>query len=513
MATTRIMPVHANAAWGVELTFQYVTDYVKNPAKTDGGLLVTGYECDPEIVMEDFMFSRDEYQSKTGRSQGENEILAYHVRQSFVPGEVDAETASRLGFELAMELTEGNHAFIVCTHTDKPHLHCHIIINAVNLDCDKKLRNEIGSFKRVREIADNISTENNLHVVENPALSKGTKNRYRKPTLRDALIKIIDDVLASGQPKDFDDFLKQLEKNGCKVRRRGKTISVKPPGAKSFFRFKTGKNSLPDGYDEETLRKKIADMQTEAQADSRNDFDSRSDKKTAEAHADAGIEDELSSVMEEEIPQTETAAEPAARITHDKKINLLIDIENSIKAQNSPGYERWAKGFNLQQAAETLLFLQTHNLTDMEDLTQTANQAQAEYDALQKRIDAADSRIKDINTLQRHIGAYRKNSVVYSQYLRSKRNPNFRRENEKAIATVEEAKAYFDSLGLEKLPTVKELQAEYSVLSQEKNNCYQARNEMRRHVLDLQSAKKNAEMLLGIDGVQDGRRTKKRGAR
>jgi FtsZ-binding cell division protein ZapB len=328
---------------------------------------------------------------------------------------------------------------------------------------------------------------------------------------------LIDKILSADPPKDFDDFLKQLEKNGCKIKRRGKTISFRPPGAERFFRFKSGKKGLPDGYDEESLRKRIADLQTEVQTDLRGEFEPSTEKNNAAAHTDAERFDGFSFVMEDEIPPTadtppaENAADPAERIGHDKKINLLIDIENSIKAQNSPGYERWAKGFNLQQAAETLLFLPMNNLTDMEDLTQAVNQAQAEYDALQKRIDAADRRIKEVNTLQKHIGAYRKNSDIYSQYLRSKRNPKFRADNENAIAAVEEAKAYFDLLGLDKLPTIKELQAEYSVLSQEKQTCYQARTEMRRHVLDLQSAKKNAEMLLGLETEPDNGRTKKKG--
>ena len=521
MATTRIMPVHPNKEWGVELTVQYVTDYVMNPAKTNGGVFISGYECEPDMAAEDFLLSRDEYFYRTGRNQGESEILLYHVRQSFVPGEItDPDMVNKLGYELAMELTGGNNSFIVCTHTDKPHLHNHIIISAINLECNRKFRNEIASYKRVQEIADRISAENNLHVIENPAFSKGTKNRYRKPTMRDGLVVMIDKILAADPPKDFDDLLKRLEKNGCKIRRRGKTISVKPPGAKSYFRFKTGKNNLMDGYDEESLRKKIADIQAAIQNDLREDFNLTAEKIIGNAHADAERSDDFSSVMDKEIPPTSDTpptendakpTEPYERFTHDKRINLLIDIENSIKAQQSLGYERWAKGFNLQQAAETLLFLQTNNLTDIEDLTQAANQAQTEYDALQNRIDTADARIKNVNTLQRHIGAYRKNSDIYSQYLRSKRNPKFRADNEKAIATVEEAKAYFDSLGLDKLPTIKELQAEYSALSQEKNACYQARNDMRRHVFDLQSAKKNVEMLLGIEAEPDNGRTKKRG--
>jgi len=518
MAATRIMTVHPSEELGAAQTVKAVMDYVMNPEKTNGGTLITGFECNIEIAADDFMFMRDEYIFNTGRSQGKNEILVYHIRQSFVPGEItDVDKVNKLGYELALELTGGNHAFIVCTHTDRPHLHNHIIISAVNLDCDRKFRNEFMSYKRVEQISNRITAENNLHVITNPNLSKGTKNRYRAQTKRDGLAVMIDKILTADPPKDFDDLLKRLEKSGCKIRRRGKTISVQPPGAERYFRFKAGKKGLPDGYDEESLRKKIVDIQAGLQNDLRSDFEARMENINGGVHADAERVNSFSSVEDKEIPPTEEipeagqAPEPTIKITHDRKINLLIDIENSIKAQNSPGYERWAKGFNLQQAAETLLFLQTNNLTDMEDLTQAADQAQTEYDALQKRIDAADRRIKEVNILQKHIGAYRKNSVMYSQYLRSKRNPQFRKDNEKAIATVEEAKAYFDSLGLDNLPAIKELKAEYTALSQEKNNCYQARNELRKSVFDLQSAKKNVEMLLGIETEPDGKRIKKKG--
>jgi hypothetical protein len=533
MATTTILPVHPTMELGAAQTVKQTVDYVMNPAKTNGGILVTGYGCDPAVATEDFMSARDEYLFNTGRNQGANEILVYHVRQSFLPGEADLETVSRLGYELAMELTGGDFSFIVCTHTDKPHLHNHIIINAVNMDCDKKFRNELHSYKRIRRTADRISAENNLSVVENPKPSKGSTNRYRNPTKRDGFASLIDKIIDEKQPKDFDDFLKQLEFNGCKIKRRGSTISVRPPGAERFFRFRAGQKGLPDGYDEESLRRKIADMQAEVQVDTRDAFDSRADYITDDIHADAetqedifasethadtpsfddafSVKDKKTTPVSDTPPSAGTPAEPTINISHDKKINRLIDIDNSIKAQTSLGYERWATGFNLQQAAETLLFLQTNNLTDMEALTQAAEQAKTEYDALQNRIDAADARIKQVNILQRHIGAYNKNRDVYSQYLRSKRSPKFRADNEKAIATAEEAKAYFDSLGLDKLPSIKELQAEYSILQQEKNSCYQARREMRQSVLDLQSAKKNVELLLGIEAKQDNERNKKKG--
>ena len=209
-----------------------------------------------------------------------------------------------------------------------------------------------------------------------------------------------------------------------------------------------------------------------------------------------------------ETPPIISSAKPTTTMNHGSKINLLIDIENSLKAKDSLGYQRWAAKFNLQQAAETMLFLQTNNLTDMEDLYQTATQAKRDYDTVQNYMAVADARIKEVNTLQRHIGAYNKNRDVYSEYLRSKRNPKFRQENEKAIVTVEEAKAYFNSLGLEKLPSIKELQAEYSALSQERLHNSQRKAELSRYISDLESARKNIELLLGIEPQRNNQQRK-----
>jgi len=157
MATTTILPVHPIMELGAAQTIKCVMDYVMNPDKTNGGLLIIGFACDPNVATEEFVIARDEYLLRTKREKGKQEILAYHVRQSFLPGEIDIETTRKLGYELAMELTGGDYSFVVCTHIDKPHLHNHIIINAVNINCDKKFRNELHSYKRIRKIADRIS--------------------------------------------------------------------------------------------------------------------------------------------------------------------------------------------------------------------------------------------------------------------------------------------------------------------------------------------------------------------
>ena len=103
---------------------------------------------------------------KTGRVRGEDDGIAYHLRQSFVPGEITPpEEANRLGCELAKRFTKGNHAYIVCTHIDKEHIHNHVIWNSTALDQTRKFRNFWGSTRAVRRLNDTICIENGYSIV------------------------------------------------------------------------------------------------------------------------------------------------------------------------------------------------------------------------------------------------------------------------------------------------------------------------------------------------------------
>ena len=152
MATTRIMPLHIGKGRSVGTAVSDILEYVKDTEKTDQGRLVTCFQCNPEIADAEFCFSKRRYQTSTGRKQ-ENDVIAYHVRQSFKPGEITPEEANRLGCEFAARFLKGNHAYIVCTHIDKKHIHNHIIWNSTALSCDRKFRNFWGSTKAVRHLS------------------------------------------------------------------------------------------------------------------------------------------------------------------------------------------------------------------------------------------------------------------------------------------------------------------------------------------------------------------------
>ena len=122
MATTRIMPLHVGKGRIESRAISDIIDYVANPKKTDNGRLITGYACDSRTADAEFLLAKRQYIAATGRVRGADDVIAYHVRQSFRPGEITPEEANRLGVEFAKRFTKGNHAFVVCTHIDKSHM-------------------------------------------------------------------------------------------------------------------------------------------------------------------------------------------------------------------------------------------------------------------------------------------------------------------------------------------------------------------------------------------------------
>ena len=125
------MTVWANMPGSRRLTaIADIIDYVENPQKTDFGKFIYGYECDTRTADAEFLLSKRQYANLTGRNRGADDVIAYHLRQAFKPGEVTPEEANQIGRELALKLTKGNHAFIVCTHVDKHHVHNHKLYDA-----------------------------------------------------------------------------------------------------------------------------------------------------------------------------------------------------------------------------------------------------------------------------------------------------------------------------------------------------------------------------------------------
>ncbi len=457
MATTRIMSLHIGKGRTVGKAISDIIDYVENPDKTDGGRLISSYQCDSRIADAEFLFSKRQYLAKTGRKRGADDVIAYTIRQSFVPGEITPEEANRLGYELARRFTKGKHAFIVCTHVDKAHIHNHIIWNSTTLDHDRKFRDFLGSARAVRRLNDTICIENGYSIVENPKRRGKTYNKWlgsKPPCHRDRLRMAIDDALAK-KPADLDALLKLLQEAGVEVSPRGKSIRLRAPGQKNFVRLDG--DSLGAEYDISALLCVLSGERTHT---------------------------------------------PSTKNVHradSPKVNLLVDIQAKLQAGKGAGYARWASVFNLKQMAQTMNYLTEHGLLDYADLAAKADEATGRYHELSARIKAAERRMAEIAVLKTHIINYSKTREVYVAYRKAGYSKKFKAEHESEILLHQAAKKAFDELGLKKLPTVKSLQAEYAALLAEKKSAYADYRRARDEMKELLTVKANVDRLMGYD--------------
>lgn len=465
MATTRLIPLHTGKGRNFGKAIRNVIGYVSNPKKTHQGELVTGFGCNPETADGEFLIMKREYIAQTGRHRGKDDVIAYHLRQSFVPGEITPEEANRIGCELAKRFTHGQHAYVVATHEDRRHVHSHIIISAVNLDCDRKFRNFWGSSKAIRRLSDTLCIQNGLSIIEQPKGHSKSYNKWlgneAKTSQRDGLREAIDATLAR-QPKDFEELLTMLQRGGWEVK-RGKRISLKGKGQERFKRL----DSLGEDYSEAALRAIIAGEKEHHLRE----------KKTVQPM---------------------------------RQVNLLVDIQAKLQAGKGAGYERWAKVFNLKQMAQTLNYLSENNLMNIEDLTAKTDAAIARVHELQVTIRETEKRMAELHTLKGHIINYVKTREVYAAYRMAGYSKKFVAEHEQEIKLHQAAKEAFSALGTQKIPKVKEIQAEYDELKEKKKQAYAAYHQAQDEMRQLLTVRANVERILGVEEKEKGQQIEKK---
>ena len=191
--------------------------------------MVTAYGCDPMTVDEDFLLSKRQYEHSTGRRQ-KRDVIAYQIRQSFKPGEVTPEQANQIGYELALRFTKSKHAFIVATHTDRAHIHNHIVFNSTTLDGSRKFQNFFLSYLAVQKTSDRLCVQNGLSIIDTkPYRERQKRTAYpQKPSFRDTICASIDAALQQ-KPGDFEALLRLLEEDGYEVK-QSKYVAVRGKG-------------------------------------------------------------------------------------------------------------------------------------------------------------------------------------------------------------------------------------------------------------------------------------------
>ena len=440
MAVTKIHPIKS--------TLKKALDYIENPDKTDEKLFVSSYGCSYETADIEFQMLLDQAFKK-----GNN--LAHHLIQAFEPGETTPEQAHEIGKQLADEVLQGKYSYVLTTHIDKGHVHNHLIFCAVDMVNHRKYNSNRQSYAYIRRTSDRLCQENGLSVVK-PGKAKGKTyaewDAQKKGKSWKAKLKIAIDA-AIPQAKDFDGFLRLMEAQGYEVK-QGKYISFRAladglrPGQEHFTRCKT----LGEDYTEERITQRIK-----------------------------GI-----------------AIDRGPRRRSAREISLRTALEDSIKAQQSAGYARWAKLHNLKQAANSLNFITEHQIDSYEGLESRMAEISAANDAAASALKDTECRLGDIALQIKNLSAYKQLRPVALELRNTKDKAAFRRQHESQLILYEAAAKSLKEAGVKKLPNLYALKAEYKKLDEERERLSEQYNEVKKELKEYGIIKQNVDSILRV---------------
>ena len=428
MAVTKTHPIKS--------TLKAAIDYICNPVKTDGSLLISSYGCSAETADIEFAWTRQHAIDK-----GEN--LGRHLIQAFAPGEVTPEEAHQIGLELAKEILDGKYEFVLTTHIDRGHIHNHVIWNAVSFADHRHYHSNKRSYYEIRRASDRLCKEHGLSViipgqekgksyVEHQAIRDGTSYKAK---LKDAIDRLLPACA------DLEDLLRRLREEGYEIR-HGKYISCRASSQERFTRLKT----LGIDYTEKALAARIAGR-----------------------------------------------TRPSKRLkVRDGSVQRIAVIQGN----QSPGLQHWAKLQKLKEGAKTLNYLAEHGIDSYEALDSKLAELNTAVDDLLASIKAVEGRIAELNLIAKYAVTYRKCRPVYNRYRKSEDKEKFLRGNESEIILFEAAARELKRLGAVPLPAAEKLKAELSELTAQKGTLYAQYTAAKRQAKEYNTIKRNLDILL-----------------
>ena len=441
----------------IKATVNKAIDYICNPEKTDDKIFISAFACSPETAAIDFKYTLDHC-----RENAPN--LAYHLIQSFAPGEVSFEEAHEIGKQLADRVLEGKYAYVLTTHIDKDHPHNHIIFCATNHINFDKYHDCKQTYYRIRKLSDELCLEHNLSVII-PDGKRGKKYNEWQAHKTDTSWKtqIRKDInLAIKSSATYEEFLLLLKAKGYELKgesleeNNAKYISFRPLDKERFVRGSA--KSLGKEYTKERIQERIA----------------------------SGLERKST--------------------VHSKtqSSKRLIDV-NDEKFTNSIGLKRWATVENLKTASA--IYNEAHSIMELEQKLSVALDASA---SAKKNVLEMEKRMKQMAEIIKYAEQYKNTLPYYSTYKNAKQRDAYFQKHESKIILFGGAKRMLEQAGIDlKTLNLKKLKAEYQELEMKKKElsvtyktCEKESSQIRRQLEELQK-------YLGLNQSSEIHKTKK----
>ena len=443
MAYIKVFPIRASVKKFVK--------YVTNPDKTNEQILVSSFGCSPETAEATFEITR---QRGIGNTRDTNGNRAWHIIQSFKPGEVSAEKAHEIGVQLAEQFLKGKYEFIVSTHIDKDHIHNHIALNATSFVDYKKFRMNKKIYHQLCRASNSLCAENGL-TTSMPTKEKGKSYKehqeYNRGNSWKAKLKVAVDK-AIWKSLTFEEFLMQMQSSGYEVR-QGKNLAFRAPDQKHFTNMRT----LGSYYSIENVMKRLEKNRHRLR-----------------------------------VPKTVT-----------REIRLFIDIAAFVEKDNFAGFETWGKHRNLQEAARTFNYLSEHKLLNYEDFTRHVEDLEAAISASEREIKRIENEITNEHLLKKHCDTYRicKKVVEQGNQLSGGERTLYQKKHSQEYQLHDFEKEELRRLGFTKLPSEKKILAEIDSLQNRQLQESSNRQSLLRQQKELSVINTNFERMLNSASI------------
>lgn len=506
MAYTKITPIKSGTH------IENALDYIQNPLKTDGQLLVSSYMCSYQNAFSEFADI-----AQFAMRKGNN--IAHHIVQSFSPEDnISPEQAIEIGREL-MKRMYPKHQYVLATHIDRGHIHNHIIVNAVDFMNYKKIHSNKESLSEMRKKSDDICIENGLTII--------------KPTSHSQRKKLTDDIdEAIKNVNSFDDFLGYMQEKNYEIK-SGKNYSFKAKDGGNFLRL----SSLGNAYSEAAIRKRIEEN-AYIPNKKRYVFDNKTIRMSKNKRLKAVIDntlirakdyDDFLKLMDKEGYEVKQGKHIAFRAKGGEKNRFLRcdkygddysefmlrlrfddpDMYKQIKEQQAAEYigrvktggnrSRKVIQQNITADIKTLEFLMKNNIQSYEelekriiDLIEKSNEESKKISGIKSEISAKydiinSSRIywqyKPLADEARHIADKEKRAEFMQQH--KEQMDKFK----KAIDIMNSAKEKYG-----KMPSSEQLHREIDKLNEQKEDFIVENNKIKRQIRLLENVRYNLEM-------------------
>lgn len=428
----------------IRITAEKAVTYIINPKKTDEEFLVSSFGCSPETAAFEFALTRNMADKNVSERKGN---LAWHLIQSFKPGEVDAVTAHEIGKEFADAVLKQKYEYVLSTHIDRNHVHNHLLFNATSFVDYHKYRSGKNNIFHLCRLSNRICQKYVLDV----STPTGEKSKSYKENTEyisgkswKALLKAtIDKVIWSSV--SFEEFLTKMKQADYEIR-QGKYLAFRAPEQQHFTNSKT----LGSYYTEEKILYRISQNRSRLK-----------------------------------IPKNVS-----------REVRLYIDISSYVSSGNRSGFEYWAQRNNLKEAARTFNYLSEHKLLNYEDFQNHISDMNASLQTAKKQLVQIHSELNKQKLIQKQCAAYRITRQIV-QDENSADNPElYKQQHSQEYALHQSLKNELKSMGVTKLPNPERHDRTITNLENKYSNAQKEIQDLQKQQKTLNIVEQNFQQLL-----------------